>query len=139
MMMSARIVEIRQNILKQNDLLARALRRRYEGAGVFVVNLVSGPGSGKTALLELTLSALRVDHEVAALTGDLATDNDARRLARSGAPVRQISTGTVCHLDASMIEQSLHGWDLAAIQFLFIENVGNLVCPASYDLGESLR
>jgi hydrogenase nickel incorporation protein HypB len=137
--MSPRIVEIRQNVLKQNDTLARALRRRYEEAGVFVVNLVSGPGSGKTALLEATLSALRRDHAVAALTGDLATDNDARRLARSGAPVRQISTGTVCHLDAKMIEESLSGWELDALQFLFIENVGNLVCPASYDLGESLR
>ena len=137
--MSPRIVEIRQNILKQNDVLARELRRRYEEAGVFVVNLVSGPGSGKTALLEATLSAMRENHTVAALTGDLATDNDARRLARSGAPVRQISTGTVCHLDAKMIEESLGGWELDALDFLFVENVGNLVCPASYDLGESLR
>ncbi|HEY2378733.1 MAG TPA: hydrogenase nickel incorporation protein HypB [Gemmatimonadaceae bacterium] len=137
--MSPRIVEIRQNILKQNDLLARELRRRYAEAGVYVVNLVSGPGSGKTALLEATLSALKRDHAVAALTGDLATDNDARRLARSGAPVRQICTGTVCHLDAKMIEESLAEWELDALRFLFIENVGNLVCPASYDLGESLR
>ena len=137
--MSPRIVEIRQNILKQNDLLARALRHRYEEAGVFVVNLVSGPGSGKTALLEATLAAMRHDHSVAALTGDLATDNDARRLARSGAPVRQIATGTVCHLDAKMVEEALSGWELATLDFLFVENVGNLVCPASYDLGESLR
>lgn len=137
--MSPRIVEIRQNILKQNDLLARELRSRYQAAGVFVVNLVSGPGSGKTALLESTLSAMRGNYSVAALTGDLATDNDARRLARSGAPVRQISTGTVCHLDAKMIDESLAGWELDALEFLFIENVGNLVCPASYDLGESLR
>ena len=137
--MSPRILEIRQNILKQNDVLARELRRRYEEAGVFVVNLVSAPGSGKTALLEATLSAMREHHAVAALTGDLATDNDARRLARSGAPVRQISTGTVCHLDANMIEESLRGWELDVLDFLFVENVGNLVCPASYDLGESLR
>ncbi|HEY2853756.1 MAG TPA: hydrogenase nickel incorporation protein HypB [Gemmatimonadaceae bacterium] len=137
--MSPRIVEIRQNVLKQNDLLARELRRRYATAGTFVVNLVSGPGSGKTALLEATLAALRHEFRVAALTGDLATDNDARRLARAGVPVRQISTGTICHLDASMIVDSLAEWDLAELDFLFVENVGNLVCPASYDLGENLR
>jgi hydrogenase nickel incorporation protein HypB len=137
--MPPRIVEIRQNVLKQNDLLARELRRRYEDAGVFVVNLVSGPGSGKTALLEATLTTLARDHAVAALTGDLATDNDARRLARAGVPVRQISTGTVCHLDAKMVGDALADWDLRALDFLFVENVGNLVCPASYDLGEQLR
>ncbi|HEY4130553.1 MAG TPA: hydrogenase nickel incorporation protein HypB [Gemmatimonadaceae bacterium] len=137
--MSPRIVEVRQNILKQNDLLARELRERYAAAGVAVVNLVSGPGTGKTALLESTLRLMRERYRVAALTGDLATDNDAQRLARSGAPVRQISTGTVCHLDAKMIESALDEWNLASLDFLFIENVGNLVCPASYDLGESLR
>jgi hydrogenase nickel incorporation protein HypB len=103
------------------------------------VNLVSGPGSGKTALLETTLRELHGQYRVAALTGDLATDNDARRLERSGAPVRQISTGTVCHLDARMIDQALATWDLGTVDLLFIENVGNLVCPASYDLGESVR
>lgn len=137
--MQPRIIEVRQNVLKQNDLLARELRHRYTDAGVYVVNLVSGPGTGKTELLEATLTALRQSHRVAALTGDLATDNDARRLARSGAPVRQISTGTVCHLDASMVEGALADWDLAELDFLFVENVGNLVCPASYDLGEQLR
>jgi hydrogenase nickel incorporation protein HypB len=134
-----RIVEVRQNILKQNDLRARALRRRFADAGVVVVNLVSGPGAGKTALLEATLREMRERYAVAALTGDLATDNDARRLARSGAPVRQISTGTVCHLEAQMIDDALGDWDLNALDYLFIENVGNLVCPASYDLGEQLR
>jgi hydrogenase nickel incorporation protein HypB len=138
--MQPRIVEVRQNILKQNDLLARTLRQHYTEAGVYVVNLVSSPGSGKTELLEATLSALlRKTYKVAALTGDLATDNDAKRLSRPGAPVRQISTGTVCHLDATMIERALDGWDLSQLDFLFIENVGNLVCPASYDLGEHLR
>jgi hydrogenase nickel incorporation protein HypB len=139
--MPPRIVEIRQNVLKQNDLLARELRRRFETAGVLVVNLVSSPGSGKTALLELTLKTLGAEYRVAALTGDLATDNDARRLARAGAPVQQISTGTVCHLDAKMIDDALGRWDVAldALDILFIENVGNLVCPASYDLGESVR
>jgi hydrogenase nickel incorporation protein HypB len=134
-----RIVEVRQNILKANDLLAHALRERYTNAGVVVVNLVSGPGSGKTALLESTLRHLGEHHRVAALTGDLATDNDARRLARSGAPVRQISTGTVCHLDAQMVERALGDWDLDSLDYLFVENVGNLVCPASYDLGEHVR
>lgn len=137
--MSPRIVEVRANILKQNDLLARALRERYAATGVTVVSLVSGPGSGKTELLEKTLVAMRDRHRVAALTGDLATDNDARRLARAGVPVRQISTGTVCHLDAAMVERALDGMELSTLDFLFIENVGNLVCPASYDLGEHAR
>jgi hydrogenase nickel incorporation protein HypB len=137
--MSPRIVDVRQNILKQNDLLARDLRARFIDAGVCVVNLVSSPGAGKTALLEATLERMRADYRVAALTGDLATDNDAQRLARSGAPVRQISTGTVCHLDAQMIVAALGDWSLPSLDFLFIENVGNLVCPASYDLGEALR
>jgi hydrogenase nickel incorporation protein HypB len=134
-----RIVEVRQNILKKNDLLARELRERFQKADVYVVNLVSSPGAGKTALLEETLRALQPRYKVAALVGDLATDNDAQRLVRSGAPVRQITTGTVCHLDAEMLDRSLADWDLAALDFLFIENVGNLVCPASYDLGEHLR
>lgn len=134
-----RLVEVRQNVFKQNDLIARALRERFRSAGVFVLSLVSSPGAGKTALLERTLRELGARHRVAALVGDLATENDAARLARSGAPVRQITTGTVCHLDAAMVEAALEGWDLAGLDFLFLENVGNLVCPASYDLGESLR
>jgi hydrogenase nickel incorporation protein HypB len=134
-----RLVEVRQNILKQNDVLARSLRARFQRAGVFVVSLVSSPGTGKTALLERTLTMLRPRHRVAALVGDLATDNDAARLARSQVPVKQIVTGTVCHLDASMVDLALSEWDLDALELLFIENVGNLVCPASYDLGESLR
>ena len=137
--MTSRIVEVRQNVLKKNDLLARALRARFDTAGVFVVSLVSSPGSGKTALLERTLTALAPSGRVAALVGDLATERDADRLRRVGVPVRQITTGTVCHLDAQMVESSLEGWDLAALDFLFVENVGNLVCPASYDLGEHLR
>lgn len=134
-----RLVEVRQNVLKRNDLIARELRTRFRGAGVFVVSLVSSPGSGKTALLERTLTTLHSRFRVAALVGDLATENDAARLARSRAPVKQITTGTVCHLEAAMVEQALAGWDLDRLDFLFIENVGNLVCPASYDLGESLR
>ena len=134
-----RMIEVRENVLKQNDVVARALRQRFHEAGVFVVSLVSSPGAGKTALLEKTLTLLRQEFRVAALVGDLATENDAARLARSQAPVRQIVTGTVCHLEASMVQTALDGWILDDIDFLFIENVGNLVCPSSYDLGEDLR
>ncbi len=134
-----RIVEVRRNILKRNDEVARALRQRFEQAGVFVVSLVSSPGSGKTAFLEQTLTMLNRTHRPAALVGDLATGNDAARLARSGAPVRQITTGTLCHLEAAMVEKALEGWSLPELDFLFVENVGNLVCPSSFDLGENLR
>jgi hydrogenase nickel incorporation protein HypB len=134
-----RIVEVRQNVLKKNDLLARALRERFHDAGVFVVSMVSSPGSGKTTLLEKTLTLLQPEFRVAALVGDLATENDALRLARSNAPVKQITTGTLCHLEAAMVETALEGWNLAGLDFLFIENVGNLVCPSSYDLGEDIR
>lgn len=137
--MPSRIVEVRQNILHKNDALARVLRERFARADVFVVSLVSSPGAGKTALLQRTLAELSAQLSVAALVGDLATDCDARRLGESGAPVRQITTGTVCHLDAQMVGSALEGWDLQSIDVLFIENVGNLVCPASYDLGEHLR
>jgi len=134
-----RIVEVRQNILKRNDEVARALRNRFREAGVFVVSVVSSPGSGKTMFLEKTLTRLRERYRVAALVGDLATDNDAVRLARSNAPVKQITTGTLCHLEATMVENALAEWKLADLDYLFIENVGNLVCPSSYDLGENLR
>jgi hydrogenase nickel incorporation protein HypB len=134
-----RLVEVRRNVLKHNDVVARGLRTRFREAGVTVVSLVSSPGSGKTALLEKTLTLLRPHHRIAALVGDLATDRDAARLARSQAAVRQITTGTLCHLEAAMVERALEGWNLADLEFLFIENVGNLVCPSSYDLGEHLR
>lgn len=134
-----RLVEVRQNVLKQNDMVARALRERFQQAGVFVVSMVSSPGAGKTALLEKTLTMLRPKYRVAALVGDLATENDAARLARSGAPVKQIITGTVCHLEAAMVQSAMDGLNPAELDYLFIENVGNLVCPASYDLGEELR
>ncbi|HNB70461.1 MAG TPA: hydrogenase nickel incorporation protein HypB [Acidobacteriota bacterium] len=137
--MNPRIVEIRKGILKKNDQLAAGLRQRFAAAQVCVVDLVSSPGAGKTAFLEETLRRLSERYRVAALVGDLATDNDARRLARSGAPVRQITTAGICHLEAEMVERHLDGWDLNDLDFLFIENVGNLVCPSSYDLGEALR
>jgi hydrogenase nickel incorporation protein HypB len=134
-----RLVEVRTNILKENDVVARALRRTFREADVFVVSLVSSPGAGKTMFLEKTLTALRPQFRTAALVGDLATDNDAQRLARSKVPVRQITTGTTCHLEAKMVQTALSDWNLNDLDLLFIENVGNLVCPASYDLGEHLR
>ena len=147
--MTTRIVELRRGILKKNDELAAGLRARFNAAGVLVLNLVSSPGTGKTSFLERTLRDLRGSGaRVAALVGDLETDNDARRLAASGAPVRQINTHGICHLDAEMIGKHLDGWegvagggplDLSELDYLFIENVGNLVCPSSYDLGEKIR
>lgn len=134
-----RLLEIRKNVLKQNDIVARMLRERFRAQGTYVVSLVSSPGAGKTAFLERTLSLLRPEFRVAALVGDLATDNDAIRLARSQAPVKQITTGTLCHLEAAMVDNALSGWEVGDLDFLFVENVGNLVCPSSYDLGENLR
>jgi hydrogenase nickel incorporation protein HypB len=139
MSQTPRIVEVREGILKKNDLLARELRARYHAAGVFVVSLVSSPGAGKTELLQHTLSRLKETQRVAALVGDLATERDAERLARAGVPVRQIVTGTVCHLEAEMVSRALDGWRIDELDLLFVENVGNLVCPSSYDLGEDLR
>jgi hydrogenase nickel incorporation protein HypB len=138
--MTTRIVELRQGILKKNDELARGLRQQFTSAGVLVLNLVSSPGTGKTAFLERTLRDLLAHgSRAAALVGDLETDNDARRLAASGAPVRQINTHGICHLEAEMVSKHLEGWDLVGLDYLFIENVGNLVCPSSYDLGEAVR
>lgn len=134
-----RLVEVRQHVLKHNDAVARALRDRFSRLGIYVVSLVSSPGAGKTQLLRETLAHLARNHRVAALVGDLATENDARRLAECGVPVRQIITGTVCHLEADMVERALADWMPDELDYLFIENVGNLVCPASYDLGEDLR
>jgi len=140
MMSRDRILEVRQGLLKTNDLLAGELRAEFARTGVYVVNVVSGPGAGKTELVARTLCSLRDrGYRVAAIVGDLATDNDARRLAVSGAPTRQIITGTVCHLEAGMVRTALAAWNLSEFDYLFIENVGNLVCPASFDLGEHLR
>jgi hydrogenase nickel incorporation protein HypB len=134
-----RLVEVRQKVLKQNDVVARALREQFHAAATFVVSLVSSPGSGKTAFLERVLTEVSKKYNIAALVGDLATDNDAARLARSRVPVKQIITGTVCHLEAEMVRLALADWLPSELDILFIENVGNLVCPASYDLGEDLR
>ncbi|HEY4358529.1 MAG TPA: hydrogenase nickel incorporation protein HypB [Acidobacteriaceae bacterium] len=134
-----RMVEVRARILKENDLLARQLRERYERAGVTVISFVSSPGSGKTAFLESLMARLSADWRIAALVGDLATENDAARLRRSCSQVKQIVTGTVCHLDAKMVGAALDEWKLDELDLLLIENVGNLVCPSSYDLGEAMR
>ena len=134
-----RILNVRQKVLKKNDELARALRQRFDDAGCCAISLVSGPGSGKTELLKQTASALVADYNVAILVGDLRTENDAKRLAESGAAVRQIETGTVCHLEAAMVEAHLKQWCLSELDFLLIENVGNLVCPSTFDLGEDHR
>lgn len=139
-MIGPRILEVRTRILKANDELARELRRGFEQVGLLVVNIVSSPGTGKTTFLKETLVRLAARGEAcAAVVGDLETDNDARRLAESGVPVRQINTHGLCHLEAEMVARHLEGWDLAGLRYLFIENVGNLVCPTSWDLGESVR
>ena len=132
-------VPLERKVLSENDRIAGELRERFAKRGILVLNFISSPGSGKTALLERTLGAFPAGTRVAVLTGDIQTDNDAQRLARYGFPVRQISTGGACHLDARMIERGLEGWDLDQIDLLFIENVGNLVCPTSYDLGERAK
>lgn len=137
--MKLRVVEIQQNILRKNKELAGALRERWATSNTLVVNLLSSPGSGKTTLLETTLRHFAARYRVAALVGDQATRNDADRLERSGAPVRQIVTAAECRLDADMIGKALAGWDVFPLDVLFIENVGNLICPAEYDLGEDLR
>ncbi|MDQ2909254.1 MAG: hydrogenase nickel incorporation protein HypB [Candidatus Eremiobacteraeota bacterium] len=137
--MKLRVVEVQANILRKNEGLARALRERFARSGTLVVNLLSSPGSGKTTLLEATLRHVQQRRRVAALVGDQATSNDADRLGRSGAPVRQITTAAECRLDADMIGKALAGWDIPPPDILFIENVGNLICPAEYDLGEDLR
>ncbi len=132
-------VPIQEKVLNENQRLAGELRQRFAEHGVFCLNLISSPGSGKTSLLERTLEALPRGARVAVLTGDIQTDNDARRLARAGFPVQQITTGGTCHLDARMITRALEAWRLETIEVLLIENVGNLVCPSSYDLGEHAK
>ncbi|MFM1800050.1 MAG: hypothetical protein RLZZ117_2328 [Cyanobacteriota bacterium] len=141
---AGRQVALEENLLARNAHLAAHNREHFRAAGVRVINLVSSPGSGKTALLE-RLAALAPPHlRLAALVGDLATDNDARRLREAGLPAVQITTGQTCHLDAAMVHRGLEalaaaGHPLADLDLLLIENVGNLVCPAAFDLGEDLR
>ena len=134
-----RVVDLHERVLAKNDHQAAHNRERFLDKGIPVINVLSAPGSGKTALLERTLTDLQGDLRAAVIVGDLATDNDAKRLRRSGSPIVQITTGTLCHLEADMIARACKELDLDPLDLLFIENVGNLVCPASFDLGESLR
>jgi hydrogenase nickel incorporation protein HypB len=129
-------VDVLQRLLGANDHAARHNRAHFDAHGVLAVNLMSAPGSGKTALLEATASTLGQEVRMAALVGDLETDHDARRLRACGMPALQISTGSACHLDAHMVHRALHDIALEGLDVLFIENVGNLVCPASFDLGQ---
>ena len=132
-------VLLERKVLSENERIAAELRARFADHNVLCLNLISSPGSGKTSLLEGTLESFDHSERVAVLTGDIQTENDAKRLARFGFPVKQITTGGTCHLDARMIERALLDWRLEEIDLLLIENVGNLVCPASYDLGESAK
>ena len=132
-------VPLEKKVLSENDRIAANLRERFQRNNVLCLNLISSPGSGKTTLLEKTLQALPHSERVAVLTGDIQTENDAARLRRFGFPVKQITTGGTCHLDARMIERHLADWKLDEIDLLFFENVGNLVCPSSYDLGEAAK
>lgn len=132
-------VVVEKKVLNENQLLAEQLRERYRQHDVFCLNLISSPGSGKTSLLERTLDHCSRDTRIAVLTGDIQTENDAIRLARFGFPVKQITTGGTCHLDARMIEKHLADWPLETLDILLVENVGNLVCPSSYDLGEHAK
>jgi len=130
---------VEKKVLSENDRLAAELRQRYRGQNILCVNFISSPGSGKTTLLEKTLGSFAAGTPVAVLTGDLQTDNDARRLMRYGYPVRQIVTGGTCHLDARMVERHLNELGFRGPGLLLVENVGNLVCPSSYDLGEAAK
>ncbi|MFO0876721.1 MAG: hydrogenase nickel incorporation protein HypB [Gemmataceae bacterium] len=136
---SSHTLRVGQGVLLKNDAQASANRAQFRALRLLAINLLSSPGAGKTALLERTLRELGPRHPMAVIVGDLATDNDARRLCLPGAEVVQINTGNVCHLDASMIAKVLPTMALETRRILFLENVGNLVCPASFDLGENYR
>jgi len=131
-----RAVEVFRDLLAANDQVAAHNRAHFDEHGVLAINLMSSPGAGKTALLEATIDALKDEMKIAVIEGDLETENDAARVRAKGVPAHQISTGTACHLDAHMVHDALHHLSLAGLDVLFIENVGNLVCPASFDLGQ---
>ena len=132
-------VSLEKKVLSENDRIAGAIRDSFRQRGIVCLNFISSPGSGKTMLLERTLERFDRSTRVAVLTGDIQTDNDAQRLARYGFPVKQITTAGACHLDARMIERALEGWNLDDFDLMLIENVGNLVCPTSYDLAEEAK
>jgi hydrogenase nickel incorporation protein HypB len=134
-----RLIELEQDVLHENNLLAQRNRGYFEGRNIFAMNLVSSPGSGKTTLLEKTLTDLKGEWEFAVIEGDQQTTNDADRIHATGTKVTQINTGKGCHLDAHMVFHALQGMKLKPDSMLFIENVGNLVCPSMFDLGENQR
>lgn len=133
------VIPVEKKVLSENQRIALSLRERLREQGIYCLNFISSPGSGKTTLLEYTLAGFDPRERVAVLTGDIQTENDAKRLSRYGFPVQQITTGGICHLDAGMIERALMQWPLENIDLLLIENVGNLVCPSSYDLAENAK
>ncbi|HSG81862.1 MAG TPA: hydrogenase nickel incorporation protein HypB [Gemmatimonadota bacterium] len=137
--MSAERVQVKEKVLSANDQLAAELRVDLTGRGIFSLNLISSPGSGKTTLLEKTVDALKERLRLAVVAGDVQTRNDADRLVRHGIPVQAIETGGGCHLNAEQVKRSLQALDRDRLDLLFIENVGNLVCPSSFDLGESMK
>ena len=133
-------VELKEKVLKENERIASEIRRQLNQHGIASLNLVSSPGSGKTSLLERTFQDLGQELRLAVIVGDVQTENDARRLEAAGAKaVRPLVTGGACHLDAVMVRKALDGLNLTQCDLLFVENVGNLVCPASYDLGEDMK
>ncbi len=132
-------IKLEKKILSRNDMLAAELRQQFRKENVTVINMVSSPGSGKTSLLEKTLEGLSQGLSIAVIEGDLQTANDAKRIAATGVPVHQINTGSACHLEAEMIRKALDHFNLKDLDLLIIENVGNLVCPSAFDLGEDLR
>lgn len=132
-------LNLKKNILGNNDELANANRKYFQEKGIFAINLLGSPGAGKTSVLERILSEMKEELEMAVIEGDLYTAKDAERIKKHGIPVLQVNTGGGCHLDAAMVKESLNHIDTNALDFLIIENVGNLVCPASYDLSEDMK
>jgi hydrogenase nickel incorporation protein HypB len=132
-------IPVLENLLADNDRLARHVRAHLDAHGVLAINLMSSPGAGKTSLLEATIKALPANVRVAVIEGDLETENDAERIRRHGVRAVQITTGVVCHLDAAMVHDALHALPLEGVDLLFVENVGNLVCPADFDIGAHLN
>jgi hydrogenase nickel incorporation protein HypB len=132
-------ITLEKKVLSRNDILAEELRTLFRDKGIAVINMVSSPGSGKTSLLEKTLGALSKELSIGVIEGDIQTENDALRIAATGVPVHQIQTGGACHLEADMIRRALDHFDLESLDLMIIENVGNLVCPSAFDLGEGMR
>lgn len=136
---TARLIEMEEQVLSKNDRLAKKNRSVFQASSVLVINLVSSPGAGKTTLLEHTIASLTSDLRIGVIEGDQQTDRDAQRIKETGIDVHQITTGDACHLDAHMVGHALDHFSLPELDLLFIENVGNLICPGAFDLGEDYR